>query len=102
MPEEVEQYAISEGPFTFHVTRTLTDPTRPDGAVVWEDDVVLEGPQPLATTIDYLPTGAGCVVEEADPGAATGCSPPCGSAWRCCCSALRRSSTPAAARRSRR
>jgi large repetitive protein len=68
--EEAEPYPISQGPFTLHVTCTLTDPSRPLGAVVYDDDVVLQGPQPLAAEIDDLPTGAVCTVTEPDPGAA--------------------------------
>ena len=70
-PAAVEQFPISQGPFTLHVVCTLTDATRPDGAVVYEDDVVLQGPQPLEATIDDIAAGAVCTVTEPDDGAAT-------------------------------
>ena len=38
---------------------------------VYDDDVVLEGEQPLEATIDDLPTGAVCDVTEPDDGGAT-------------------------------
>lgn len=70
-PEGAENFPISEGPFTLHVVCTLTDASHPDGEIVYEDDVVLAGPQPLETTIDGIATGAECVVTEPDQGAAT-------------------------------
>lgn len=70
-PAAVEELPISAGPFTLHVTCTLTDPSHPDGEVVYDDVVVLEGPQPLETTIDDIAAGAVCRVTEPDPAAAT-------------------------------
>ncbi len=71
VPAAVEQFPISEGPFTLHVTCTLTDPSHPDGEVVYDDDVVLQGEQPLEATIDDIATGAVCRVTETDAGAST-------------------------------
>ncbi|SKB07285.1 DUF5979 domain-containing protein [Aeromicrobium choanae] len=71
LPQAVEEFPVGEGPFTLHVRCTLTDASHPDGAVVYEDDIVLEGPQPLEATIDDIATGAVCVTTEPDPGDAT-------------------------------
>ncbi|MGB0100205.1 MAG: DUF5979 domain-containing protein [Nocardioides sp.] len=70
-PEGVQDFPISEGPFTMHLTCTLTDASHPDGEVVWDDDIVLEGPQPLEATVDDIAAGSVCVVTEPDPGAAS-------------------------------
>jgi uncharacterized repeat protein (TIGR01451 family) len=70
-PPAVEEFPISQGPFTLHVDCTLTDASHPDGEIVYEDDIVLQGPQPLEATIDNIAAGASCTVTEPDPGAAT-------------------------------
>ena len=63
--------ALGAGPFTLHVSCTLTDASHPDGTTVYDADVVLEGEQPLDETIDDLPTGAVCDITEPDQGGAT-------------------------------
>lgn len=69
-PDAVQEFPISEGPYTLHVSCTLTDASHPDGEVVYEDDIVLQGPQPLTAQIDNIAAGAVCTVTEPDDGAA--------------------------------
>lgn len=57
------------GPFTLHVTCTLED-GRPMPRTVYDEDVILGGDEPMDTTIDGIPTGSVCTVEETDDGVA--------------------------------
>ncbi|MEI7055212.1 DUF5979 domain-containing protein [Nocardioides sp. CCNWLW239] len=76
VPEQVRDYPISQGPFTFAVTCTLTDATRPDGEVVFEDDEIVLPDEDnvdndvIDYRIDNIAAGAECTVEETDDGAA--------------------------------
>lgn len=76
VPEQVRDYPISQGPFTFSVTCTLTDASHPDGEVVYVDDeIVLPDEDNVENdVIDYrvdnIAAGAECTVEETDDGAA--------------------------------
>ncbi len=68
--------SLADGPFTFHVTCTYTDPTRPDGATVYDSDIVLPDEDNVDNDdmdyqIDDLPTGAVCDIAETDNGGAT-------------------------------
>ncbi|MHA7985380.1 DUF5979 domain-containing protein [Rathayibacter sp. CAU 1779] len=51
------------GPFTLHVLCTYSGA---DPNIVYSNDVVLGGDDPLETTIDGVPTGAICIVTEPD------------------------------------
>ncbi|WP_194421990.1 DUF5979 domain-containing protein [Microbacterium abyssi] len=57
------------GPFTLHVTCTLDD-GRPIPRTVYDEGVMLGGDDPLDATIDGIPTGSVCAVEETDDGVA--------------------------------
>ncbi|WP_221586318.1 DUF5979 domain-containing protein, partial [Microbacterium sp. G2-8] len=57
------------GPFTLHVTCTLDD-GRPTPRTVYDADVILGGEEPLEKTVDGLPDGSVCGVEETDDGVA--------------------------------
>lgn len=76
VPEQVREFPISEGPFTFSVTCTLTDASHPDGTVVYEDDdIVLPDEDNVDNDVmdyqvDNIAAGAVCAVEETDDGAA--------------------------------
>ena len=61
---------LADGPFTLHVTCTLTDASHPDGEVVYDDDVTLTGVAPdNTTTIDDLATGASATSPRPTPAA---------------------------------
>ena len=61
--------AYGAGPFTVHLTCTLTDES--GTGPVYDGDIVLGGDKPLTTTVDNFAAGAECDVTETDTGGAS-------------------------------